>query len=56
MRDVRGTLKLILLRNRRLKLQNVTLGPSLLKVGHCRKFCAVNDSSCAVIYGRGTIV
>ena len=30
--------------------------PSLPKLGHCRKCCAVNDSSCAVIYVWGAII
>ena len=55
-RVFRGAPKVILWKNRRLKSQNVTPGPSLTKLGHFRKCCAVNDSSCAVIYVRGAIV
>ena len=47
MRVVRGALKMILLRNRRLKSQNVTSGPSLIIYFHYRKFCDVSESSCA---------
>ena len=55
-RVVRGAPNVIVWQNRRLKSQNVTSGPSLLRSFQYRNICAVNDSSCAVIYGRGTIV
>ena len=38
------------------RLQNLSPGPSLIRLFHSRKFCAVNDSSCAVIYIRGAII
>ena len=34
----------------RLKSQKVTSGPSLIRYFQYRKFCAVNDLSCAVMY------
>ena len=55
MRVVRGAPNVILWKNRRLKSQNVTSGPSLLRCFQSREFCAVNGSSCAVMYVRGAI-
>ena len=40
-------------KNRRLKTQNVSPGPSLIGVFHSRNCCAVNDSSCAASLWQG---